>query len=295
MAFSTILVASRRGQRHLDNLIDHAWRTPRGSPAVPVCSNDPVMSSPVPVRCHLPLAVVEVNSPLRSAALNSISPTPPAADLLANQKSLYCLLGAPDFNSVISDICDECEGSNSGGNEVGADVGKGGGASGLVGESMKGSGNGSEWEVAAASALIRICDAGGGDIASSLATSDSGPCWQELGAPPPPPRQSQHPSRHPHPPHRASLSYQHHHPPKCPSHYIRHSLFKVKAGIVVRITHPGSSSSSSSGLPQDQTPAHNQVIVQWVRHPQHSAWSSATDLILSMLRTWKIIMVRVVA
>ncbi|GJY37660.1 hypothetical protein Tco_0424024 [Tanacetum coccineum] len=34
-----------------------------------------------------------------------------------------------------------------GGNEVGADVGKGGGASGLVGESMKGGGNGSEWEV----------------------------------------------------------------------------------------------------------------------------------------------------
>ncbi|GKF52848.1 hypothetical protein Tco_0159758, partial [Tanacetum coccineum] len=32
-------------------------------------------------------------------------------------------------------------GSNSGGNEVGADVGKGGGASGLVGESMKGGGN----------------------------------------------------------------------------------------------------------------------------------------------------------
>ncbi|GJR11148.1 hypothetical protein Tco_0793800 [Tanacetum coccineum] len=34
------------------------------------------------------------------------------------------------------------EGSNSGGNEVGADVGMGGGASGLVGESMKGGGNG---------------------------------------------------------------------------------------------------------------------------------------------------------
>ncbi|GKG40975.1 hypothetical protein Tco_0470187, partial [Tanacetum coccineum] len=47
-------------------------------------------------------------------------------------------------------------GNNSGGNEVGANVGKGGGASGLVGESMKGGGNGSEWEVSAASALIRI-------------------------------------------------------------------------------------------------------------------------------------------
>ncbi|GKA00577.1 hypothetical protein Tco_0673127 [Tanacetum coccineum] len=48
------------------------------------------------------------------------------------------------------------KGSNNGGNEVGADVGMGSGASGLVGESMKGGGNGREWEVAAASALIRI-------------------------------------------------------------------------------------------------------------------------------------------
>ncbi|GKD04516.1 hypothetical protein Tco_1179490, partial [Tanacetum coccineum] len=34
------------------------------------------------------------------------------------------------------------KGSNNGGNEVGADVGMGGGVSGLVGESMKGGGNG---------------------------------------------------------------------------------------------------------------------------------------------------------
>ncbi|GJU74813.1 hypothetical protein Tco_1266218 [Tanacetum coccineum] len=53
------------------------------------------------------------------------------------------------------------EGSSNCGDEVGTDMGKGGGipndgASGLVGESMKGGGNGREWEVDAASALIQI-------------------------------------------------------------------------------------------------------------------------------------------
>ncbi|GKG25062.1 hypothetical protein Tco_0395690, partial [Tanacetum coccineum] len=59
-------------------------------------------------------------------------------------------------------------------------------------------------------------DAGGEDIASNLATSESDQAGtdngsgmvilavirQELGAPP---RQSQHPSRHPHPPHQPLL------------------------------------------------------------------------------------------
>ncbi|GJY86944.1 hypothetical protein Tco_0500970 [Tanacetum coccineum] len=53
------------------------------------------------------------------------------------------------------------QGSSNGGDEVGTDMGKGGGipddgASDLVGESMKGGGNGREWEVDAASALNRI-------------------------------------------------------------------------------------------------------------------------------------------
>ncbi|GJX31300.1 hypothetical protein Tco_0241155 [Tanacetum coccineum] len=51
------------------------------------------------------------------------------------------------LNSLISSRASR-EGNNNGGNEVGADVGMGGGASGLVGESMKGGGNGREWEVA---------------------------------------------------------------------------------------------------------------------------------------------------
>ncbi|GJV79688.1 hypothetical protein Tco_1515558 [Tanacetum coccineum] len=60
------------------------------------------------------------------------------------------------------------EGSNNGGDEVGIDMGKGGGipndgASSLVGESMKGGGNGREWEVDAPSALIRTCSSIGND------------------------------------------------------------------------------------------------------------------------------------
>ncbi|GJU25188.1 hypothetical protein Tco_1163809 [Tanacetum coccineum] len=68
-------------------------------------------------------------------------------------------------------------------------VGKGSGASGLVGESMKGGGNGREWEVAAASALIRNRGGelffsvlrGWEDIASSLATSESDNCTDSSG------------------------------------------------------------------------------------------------------------------
>ncbi|GKB75566.1 hypothetical protein Tco_0942461, partial [Tanacetum coccineum] len=53
------------------------------------------------------------------------------------------------------------KGSSNGGDEVGTDMGKGGGipdggASDLVGESMKDGGNGREWEVDLASALSQI-------------------------------------------------------------------------------------------------------------------------------------------
>ncbi|GJT97671.1 hypothetical protein Tco_1093189 [Tanacetum coccineum] len=64
------------------------------------------------------------------------------------------------------------KGSNNGGNEVGADLGIGGGVSGLMGESMKGGGNGREWE-GGDEDHRDSGDAGGEDIASSLATSES--------------------------------------------------------------------------------------------------------------------------
>ncbi|GJU50971.1 hypothetical protein Tco_1220526 [Tanacetum coccineum] len=67
----------------------------------------------------------------------------------------------PDSAQSSSGNVNSAEPINNGGDEVGTDIGKGGGipndgASGLVGESMKGGGNGREWEVDAASALIRI-------------------------------------------------------------------------------------------------------------------------------------------
>ncbi|GKF94901.1 hypothetical protein Tco_0284601, partial [Tanacetum coccineum] len=78
------------------------------------------------------------------------------------------------------------EGSNNGSNEIEADVGMGGGAFGLVGESMKGGGNGREWECESGDSGSdgegilgsgedhgESGDDGGVDIARSLATSAS--------------------------------------------------------------------------------------------------------------------------
>ncbi|GJR26668.1 hypothetical protein Tco_1102900 [Tanacetum coccineum] len=89
-----------------------------------------------------------------------------------------CLLQTSEHRSLVSTW-----GCNSGGNEVGSDIGKGGGAYGWYGASMKGGGNWLvKWEVRVfdcgkGSVVVMkpwmiSGDAGGEDIASNLATSN---------------------------------------------------------------------------------------------------------------------------
>ncbi|GJT25006.1 putative reverse transcriptase domain-containing protein [Tanacetum coccineum] len=72
--------------------------------------------------------------------------------------------------------------------------------------------------------------------------------------------------------------YHHPHPPRCP---ILHMSSLLQQDCYRKFLLRGPSSTNPPpDLPQDQTPAHNQVIVQWVRHPQHTA-SLSTILIIS--------------
>ncbi|GJT48974.1 hypothetical protein Tco_0975131 [Tanacetum coccineum] len=58
-------------------------------------------------------------------------------------------------------------------------------------------------------------------------------------------------------------------PPQCP--YSSFSVILLVSRIVDRYPPQGPLCHPPPGLPQDQTPEHNQVTVQWVRHPQHTA------------------------